>query len=119
VATGSGLRHTQLMRDQPAARRASRLRSRWGIFVALSTVTLGICFFRALATGGSTSAGLVFLGGLIVVGLAAAFMQSAIWGLAESGPNMVRANYGSHSMGGGFDGGGSGGGDCGGGGAGC
>jgi hypothetical protein len=79
----------------------------WSIFCGVSTVVLGTCFFATLRTSGSTSAGLVLLGGLIGIGIAAALMYSIVSPLPEHG--------GSRHMGGGFDGGGGGGGDFGGG----
>ena len=61
-----------------------------------------------LRASNTTSAGLVLLGGLIVVGIAAALMYSIVSPLPEHAGSR-------HGMGGGFDGGGVGGGDFGGG----
>ena len=103
------------MTDRRAASgTASRQRLYWLSFVVVSTLALGACFFAGLASGGPTSAGRALLGGLVVVGIAAAFMRSVLW---HSEPDLGRgANYGSQGMGGGFVGGGFGGGGFGGGG---
>lgn len=84
-------------------------------------LALGACVFAALATGSRTNVGLALLGGLIVVGIAAALMDSIV----SPSPDQLagrRVPYGSRGQEGGFggsDGGGSGGGDCGGGAGGC
>jgi hypothetical protein len=103
------LRHTQLMYDRRLTS-APTFRSRlpWSIFGGVSTVVLGTCFFATLRTSSTTSAGLVLLGGLIVIGIAAALMYSILSPLPEHGGSR-------HGMGGGFDGGGFGAGDFGGG----
>jgi hypothetical protein len=106
------------MNDRRAASgTASRRRLSWVIFYGVSTLALGACFFAVLETGIPTSAGLALLGGLIVVGIAAALMDPIVSALLEPGERR-QVPYGSQDIGGGFDGGGYGGGDCGGGGGG-
>lgn len=97
---------------------ASRGRKRWLIFSGVSTLSLVFCYLAVLQTGDATSAGLSVLGGMILVGIAAAFMVSSVSGLPDLGDER-RGSSGSSGMGmiGGV--GGSGGGDCGGGGGSC
>jgi hypothetical protein len=103
------------MNDRRAASgTASRRRLSWVIFYGVSTLALGACFFAVLETGIPTSAGLALLGGLIVVGIAAALMDPIVSALLEPGERR-QVPYGSQDIGGGFDGGGYGGGDYGGG----
>ena len=89
----------------------SRHRRLWSIFGGVSTVVLGTCLFATLQSSGTTSAGVVLLGGLIVVSIAAALMYSIVSPFPEEGGS--RHGMGGGFEGGGFDGGG-GGGDCGG-----
>lgn len=98
---GLTVRHTQFMSTSGTT---SRSRLSWSIFGGVSAVALGICFFATLHTSGTTNAGLVLMGGLIVVAIAAALMQSIVSPYPEHGGS-------AHGMGGGFASGGDGGGD--------
>ncbi|WP_297626040.1 hypothetical protein [Nocardioides sp.] len=60
---------------------------------------MGTCFLAALRSSGTTSAGLVLMGGFIAVGIAAALMYSII----SPSPDQLES---SQRMRGGFDGGG-------------
>jgi hypothetical protein len=93
---------------------ASRRRRSWLIFWAVSAVALGTCFVATLRSSGTTGAGLVLMGGLIVVGIAAALVASIVSSLPDQlagGRGMGGGLESGGSGGGGFDGGG---GDCGG-----
>lgn len=119
-ATDPRLRHTQFMNDRRAFRgKAAHRRLRWALFCGASALALGACVFAALATGNRSNVGLTLLGGLILIGIAAALMDSIVSPLPDhDGSRQVP--YGSRGTeGGGFDGGGYGGGDCGGGGGSC
>lgn len=102
------------MRDRrpTRAKRTSR-RLSWSIFCAVSAALLATSLVAALRTGGAADAGVVLLGGLIVIGIAAALMSSVVSALPDGGGT-------GRAMAGGFDGGsvgdlsGGGGGDCGG-----
>ena len=94
------------MNDRRAASgTASGRRLSWVIFYGVSTLALGACFFAVLDTGNPTSAGLALLGGLIVVGIAAALMDPIVAALLEPGEGR-KVPSGSPGKGGGFDGGG-------------
>ena len=80
------------------------------IFWAVSAAAVSTCLVVTLRSRGLTDAGLALLGGLIVVGIAAALMHAIV------SPSQVDLGN-RDGMGGGFYGGGSGdfgGGDCGG-----
>ena len=81
------------------------------IFWAVSGAAVTACFLVALRSSGTTGAGLVLLGGLIVVGIAASLMASIV----SPAPDQLAGGHGMGGgfEGGGFDGGGGGGGDCG------
>ena len=83
-----------------ASRAASRRRRSWSIFWAGAVTVLGTCFFAALRSSGATSAGLVLIGGSVVVGIAAALMYSVVSPLPAQLASGQR-------MRGGFDGGGA------------
>lgn len=86
----------------------SRHRRSWAVFGGASTVVLGACVLAALRSSGTTGAGLALMGGLIVVGIAAALMQAILSPFPEEGAG--RRGTGSGFEGGGFDGGSDGGG---------
>lgn len=123
VQTNPSLRHTQFMNDRRASSGiAAHRRLSWALFCGVSALALGACVVAALATGGRSNVAVALLGGLIVVGIAAALMDSIVSPLPDhDGSRQVP--YGSRGLGGGgfggAGGGGSGGGDCGGGGGSC
>jgi hypothetical protein len=80
----------------------------WSIFCAVSAAVVGTCFFVTLRSSGTTGAGLVLLGGFIVVGIAAALMYSIV----SPFPDQLGSTRGTGS---GFEGGGDSSGDFGGG----
>lgn len=94
---------------------ASGTRSRhprsWAVFGGASTVALGACVLAAFRSGGTTGAGLALMGGLIVVGIAAALVHAILSPFPEDGASRRRSGF----EGGGFDGGSDGGSDGGGG----
>ena len=92
----------------------SRQRRAWSIFWAVAAAALGACFFTTLWSSGVVGAGLVLLGGLIVVGLATAMMHSIVTPFPDQlrGSRGMRSGFGDF---GGFDSGAGGRGDRGGG----
>jgi hypothetical protein len=87
----------------------SRHRRAWPVFAGVSTTVLGACVVATYRSSGTTGAGLLLLGGLIVVGIAAALMYAIVSPFPQEGGNQ-------HAMGAGWDGGGFDGGSDGGGG---
>ncbi|MCW2748383.1 MAG: hypothetical protein JWP10_1525 [Nocardioidaceae bacterium] len=103
--------------------KATRRRMSWALFCGASVLALGFCVLLASAAGGRSSVGVVLLGGLIVVGIGAALLDSFISPLPKH-ELTLSGRYGAG--GGGFAGatgaggsGGGGGGDCGGAGGSC
>ncbi len=90
------------------ATRATTASRRWIIFGGVSALALAACYVAVLGAAGRTSAGLAVLGGLIVVGIAAAFMDALTSSYPEprAGSQVPR---GANGLGGFGDG--SGGGD--------
>ncbi|GAA5134682.1 hypothetical protein GCM10023339_71560 [Alloalcanivorax gelatiniphagus] len=105
------LRHTQAMKDRRPTSRAARRRRSWTIFGVVSTLALAAAVVETLRTSTATQAGLVLMGGLIVVGIGAALMHAIVSPYPEAtrGRYMGAGFYGGDG-GGGFDGGGGGGG---------
>ena len=95
-----------MAQQQLATSTRSRRRRSWTVFGGASTVALGACLVAAFRSSGTTGAGLALMGGLIVVGIAAALMQAAL----APFPDEVATRRGSSFEGGGFDGGSDGGG---------
>lgn len=85
----------------------------WALFWGASTLVLGACLFAALATGNRTNVGLTLMGGLIVVGIAAALVDSIVSPLPDHDGSRQVPHGSLGADGGGFDGGGFGGGECG------
>ncbi|GAA1479202.1 hypothetical protein GCM10009623_36480 [Nocardioides aestuarii] len=87
-----------------------RRRLAWASYLAVSAAALGTCVFLVLEARGPASAGLILLGGLIVVGMGAAMTHT----LMSPAPELEDAG---HARGGwegaSLDGGGHGGGDAG------
>ncbi|WP_127480682.1 hypothetical protein [Nocardioides pantholopis] len=50
----------------------------WILFWGVSVLALGVCIVTAVATGSRSSAALVLVGGLIVIGVAAALLDSLV-----------------------------------------
>ncbi|CAN5425022.1 hypothetical protein BH09ACT10_BH09ACT10_10250 [soil metagenome] len=90
---------------------ATRRRLSWALFCGASVLGLGFCVLLASAAGGRSSVGMVLLGGLIVVGIGAALVESFVSPLPKH-ESTLSGRYGAG--GGGFAGatgaGGSGGG---------
>lgn len=82
----------------------------WALFWGASVLALGACVVTALATGGRSTAALVLLGGLIVIGIAAALLDSLVSPLDAS----RQVSYGAGGPWGGGGGGDATGGDGGG-----
>ncbi|MCP3422454.1 hypothetical protein [Nocardioides pinisoli] len=93
-----------MAQQQLASSTRSRHRRSWAVFGGASTVALGACLVAAFRSNGTTGAGLALMGGLIVVGIAAALMQAAL----APFPEEVATRRASSFEGGGSDGGGGG-----------
>ncbi|GAB3023788.1 hypothetical protein GCM10011376_08810 [Nocardioides flavus (ex Wang et al. 2016)] len=63
---------------------ASGRRQPWLTFWGASACVLAVCFLAVLRTSGTTSAGLVLLGGPIVLGIAAALFHSTLSPVRDS-----------------------------------
>ncbi|PKH40982.1 hypothetical protein SAMN05192575_111116 [Nocardioides alpinus] len=103
-----------------STRLSAHPRRTWAIFGSTCVLALGAAVVAALNAGGPASVGLTFLGGAIVVGLAAALMYA----IASPQPDSLSPFAGSRGgwgdgSGGGFGDGGGGGGGGGGGDGGC
>lgn len=89
----------------------------WAVFGATCVLALGAALVASLASGGRTSIGLTFLGGVVVIGIAAALMGAIVSpmsdGDAASSGLSGRGGWGEGG-GVGLGGDGGGGGDCGG-----
>ena len=110
------------MTDRPASTAAPRRpRLPWMVFSGVTAVALGACLYAAADTGDRTDVGLTLLGGLIVIGIAAALLGAMLTPLPDRpvGARSSRSWWGGGGIdaGGWSDGGyGGGGGDGGGGG---
>lgn len=98
--------------------RAAARRRSWLVFAALAAFALGAVVVATYRATGTTGAGMALLGGVIVVGLAAAMMDAIASPATREGIGPRAA--GGFDGGGGYagydgggDGGGGGGGDCG------
>ncbi len=119
------MRHTPTMSVHLASTRgASRRRTSWIVFAVGSVLGLGACVVLALTSGSRSSLGLTLIGGLVMIGVAAALLHSILSPIRDEGgrTQTLRAHrgFGGGGLGGDgiFDGGGSHGGDGGGGGGG-
>lgn len=85
-----------------------RRRLAWATYLGASAAALGTCFYLVLEARGAASAGLILLGGLIVVGMGAATVQVIMSPAPElESPGARRGGWEGASL----DGGGHGGGD--------
>jgi len=107
------------MTVRPARGPSAHPRLCWALFWAASAVALVACAVAAETSGHGSEAPLAVLGGLIVVGIAAALLVSILAPYPDGVDTYGSRGTGAGGFGGGgFDGGGFGGGDCGGGGGG-
>lgn len=100
---------------RPSRRRSANARLSWALFWGFSALAVGAAAIGARVTGSRTDVGMILLGGVIVVGIAAALMHSILSPLANQSEGRATFADSWGFGGGGFDGGG---GDCGGGGGG-